>query len=139
MGDARQQPMAVDRRVPVVAAEERRGQFAGRSDVLVRVQDLDVTNAMPETPDHGEFEVGAGMRVDDMLYSAITGIGRLADQHFNFIQGPLHFTYDNTKIEPRGNPPKGSATDSTIRIPSDAQRIVVSRFHCGGRPACSSE
>jgi predicted extracellular nuclease len=67
--------------------------------VLVRVVNVATTHTKPDCPfEFGEFEVGGGLRIDDMAYR---WDARLGDQ-FTSITGPLNFSFGNHKIEPRG-------------------------------------
>jgi hypothetical protein len=75
--------------------------------VLVRVHDLKVLNTRPDCPQEwGEFSVEGdpwvpgflGLRVDDMGdWTYAPGVG----DELATITGPLAFTWDNTKLEPR--------------------------------------
>ncbi len=66
--------------------------------VLVRVVDVSTTHTQPDCPfDFGEFEVGGGLRIDDMGFK---WEARLGDR-FESITGPLNFSFGNHKIEPR--------------------------------------
>ena len=66
--------------------------------VLVRVENLETTHTQPDCPhDWGEFEVAGGLRIDDM---GVDWTARLGDE-FSSITGPLHYSFGNTKIEPR--------------------------------------
>ena len=66
--------------------------------VLVTVKDVKTINTKPDCPnDFNEFLVTGELRVDDMgfLWDA-----KLGDA-FSSITGPLHFAFENHKIEPR--------------------------------------
>jgi predicted extracellular nuclease len=68
--------------------------------VLVRVQNVTVTDANPDAPaDHGEFVVTGGLRVDDDLF-VITPDPVVGDT-FASLTGVLTYTFDNVKLEPR--------------------------------------
>ncbi|MBN1217961.1 MAG: ExeM/NucH family extracellular endonuclease, partial [Anaerolineae bacterium] len=75
--------------------------------VLVRVESVEVTN---DNLGYGEWEVddgSGGVRVDDLgSYGYIPQTGDLLD----FVQGPLNYTFDDFKIEPRYNDDIGSVT-----------------------------
>lgn len=67
--------------------------------LLVRLQDVTVTSSNPDAPnDFQEFEVD-GVRVDDLLYAVPTrpSVG----ETFSSITGVLHYSFSNTKLEPR--------------------------------------
>jgi len=66
--------------------------------VLVRTVVVATTHTQPDCPfDFGEFEVGGGLRIDDMGFK---WEARLGDR-FASITGPLNFSFGNHKIEPR--------------------------------------
>ena len=66
--------------------------------VFIRVNDVQTIHTKPDCPnDYGEFMVTGELRVDNMGF---TFDARLGDQ-FASIVGPLHYTFGNTKIEPR--------------------------------------
>lgn len=74
--------------------------------VLVRVENVSVTDSNPDGPgdDFGEFSVGScsgnpGVRVDDALHQIMPDPE--AGNEFEYIRGPLHYSFDNSKIEPR--------------------------------------
>lgn len=76
---------------------------AALEGVLVRVEDVRVSDINP-TPGAGdrapthEFELEGGLRVNDYLYQAtMPAVG----DRFNFIQGPLRWGNNHSKIEPR--------------------------------------
>jgi len=63
--------------------------------MLVTVENVTVT-AAPDAS--GEFVVTGGLRVDDLIYSAgPVGVGAT----FSSITGILHFSFDDSKLEPR--------------------------------------
>ena len=64
--------------------------------VLVRVETVTVTNA---DLGFGEFSVDADLRVDDQLF-AITPPPAMGEM-LSFVQGPLTYSFSNTKILPR--------------------------------------
>ena len=72
---------------------------------LVRVEDVTVTDGNPDGPgsDFGEFSVadcgGPGLRVDDQMF-AVMPDPEVGDD-FSAIQGPLDYSFGNTKIQPR--------------------------------------
>ncbi len=72
---------------------------------LVRVEDVTVTDGNPDGPgsDFGEFSVadcgGPGLRVDDQMF-AVMPDPEVGDE-FSAIQGPLDYSFSNTKIQPR--------------------------------------
>jgi predicted extracellular nuclease len=91
----------------LITADVKQEQW---ESVLVRVKDVTVTNENPDDPDDfGEWSVDDGsgeVRVDDLgNYSYVPSIGDLLD----FIQGPLNYSYDDFKIEPRDDGDLGIA------------------------------
>jgi hypothetical protein len=91
--------------------------------VLVRVVDVSTTHTKPDCPfEFGEFEVGGGLRIDDMAYR---WDARLGDR-FTSITGPLNFSFGNHKIEPRGPEDvvvaeAGASTGLSKCIPNECQ------------------
>lgn len=72
--------------------------------VLVRVENVVVTDLEPapgpgDNAPTGEFEVDGGLRIDDYFF-LIDPFPTL-NEPIQFIQGPLRFANDNTKIVPR--------------------------------------
>jgi len=66
--------------------------------VLVRVENVEVTNENPDAPaDHGEFAVTGDLRVDDDLYEVTAALGN----RFASLTGVLTFSFDNAKLLPR--------------------------------------
>ncbi len=102
--------------------------------VLVRVENVTVTDAMPDAPDDfGEFAVDGGLRVDDEMYRVMPfpTVGEMFAQ----ISGPLGWSFANTKVRPRdvadvvpaslrlsvpGRVRVGAALDVTVQIPGSA-------------------
>lgn len=91
--------------------------------VLVQVNNVTTIDTMPDCPfEFGEFAVTGDLRIDDMGYY---WDARLGDT-FTTITGPLTYTFDNHKIEPRDETDlawsvKGSLTALTKCIPSECQ------------------
>ena len=91
--------------------------------VLVRVSNVDTTHTKPDCPfEFGEFEVGGGLRIDDMGFR---WDARLGDR-FGTITGPLNFSFGNHKIEPRDasdvvNLVAGASTGLSKCIPNECQ------------------
>ena len=70
--------------------------------VLVRVENVTVTDVNPDAPDEfGEFAVTGNLRVDDAFFAIADWTKPAMDQGYASITGPLAFTYDNFKLEPR--------------------------------------
>jgi len=69
--------------------------------VLVRVEDVTVTNANPDGPtnDYGEFEVGGALRVDDDIF-VVTPDPAQGDT-FASLTGVLTYSFENRKLLPR--------------------------------------
>lgn len=69
--------------------------------VLIRVVDLQVTDANPDGPDEdfGEFVVNDAMRVDDLLFAIDPD--PVAGATMDSISGILNFSFTNFKILPR--------------------------------------
>ena len=67
--------------------------------VLVRVEDVETTNTRPDCPhEFGEFAVTGDLRIDNMGFKWTAHLGDV----FASITGPLHYSFGNFKIEPRG-------------------------------------
>jgi hypothetical protein len=67
--------------------------------MLVRVEGVTVTNENPDgTDDYGEMEVEGCLRIDDAMDATYD---RTLDASYGFIQGPLHYTFSNSKLRPR--------------------------------------
>lgn len=119
--------------VTVAAAQVATGGARAEAleSVLVRVETLTVSN-----PDlgSGEFSVNDMLRIDDQMFIIMPPV--TMGQMFTYIQGPLNFSFGDTKIEPRDisdvgfgslqlapadivAPPGGSVT-LTVVIPMDA-------------------
>ena len=92
--------------------------------VLVRVDTVTVTN-----PDlgFGEFSVDADLRVDDQLYAIAPPPA--AGEMLSFIQGPLTYSFSNTKILPRDIADVGFAalriSPSVINVEPGAMATVT--------------
>ncbi|MFP4598774.1 MAG: hypothetical protein ACLFVJ_11010, partial [Persicimonas sp.] len=68
--------------------------------VLIRVEDVTVTDENPDDPDdYNEFAVTGDLRVDDMIYE-VTPAPEVGDV-FNALVGPLHYSFGNSKLVPR--------------------------------------
>lgn len=66
--------------------------------VLVRVSDLKIIDTEPDCPQaYGEFMVTGDLRIDDMGYQWPSSLG----DTFESITGPVHYTFNNFKVEPR--------------------------------------
>ena len=67
--------------------------------VLIRVENVQVTNTNPDGPDNdwGEFEVEHCLRVDDMFHHEEPNLS----SEWNYIIGVMNYTHDNAKLEPR--------------------------------------
>jgi len=75
--------------------------------VLVQVVDAEVTDENPDgATDYGEFEVDGCLRVDDMFMNDACGGSTTSPEPpqgtVMTITGPMHYAYDNYKMEPRG-------------------------------------
>ncbi|MCA9618039.1 MAG: hypothetical protein KC731_03395, partial [Myxococcales bacterium] len=75
--------------------------------VLVRVQNVAVTNVNPDDPsDFDEFEVTGGLRIDDLVVDG-GGTGGMLDNtyalgaSFSSITGVHHYSFSNFKLLPR--------------------------------------
>lgn len=94
----------VDPPAPYVAAHPAHLATGGAlaemfEGVLVQVVDVKTIHTKPDCPnDWGEFAVTGDLRIDDMAFKWTAHLG----DHFESITGPLHFTFENFKIEPRG-------------------------------------
>jgi hypothetical protein len=62
--------------------------------VLVKVEDVSVT---AEADDHGEWEVDGALLIDDIFYDPDPAL----NTDFASITGPLYYSFDTWKIEPR--------------------------------------
>ncbi len=82
----------------VTAAEIATGGARAEAleSVLVRVED--VTVAMIDLG-FGEFSVNDSLRIDDEMFAITPPVS--VGQVFQYIQGPLNFGFENTKVEPR--------------------------------------
>ncbi|MEM9070168.1 MAG: lamin tail domain-containing protein [Myxococcota bacterium] len=89
--------------------------------VLVRVDNVTVTDALPDAPDDfGEFAVDDNLRVDDEMFltEPFPSVGEM----FGSITGPLGFSFMNTKIRPR---------DIADVVPSGLRLSVPARVRVG--------
>lgn len=87
--------------------------------VLIRVDDVTVTDANPDAPnDYGEFEVD-GLRVDDLLYEVLPD--PQAGDTFDALVGPLYYSFGNTKLVPRS---ADDVIDGPPRLVSIAPALV---------------
>jgi large repetitive protein len=67
--------------------------------VLVRVEDVTVTDENPDAPDdYGEFEVD-GLRVDDLMYEVQPR--PQVGEGFSALVGPMTYSFGNSKLVPR--------------------------------------
>ncbi|MBW2463877.1 MAG: thrombospondin type 3 repeat-containing protein, partial [Deltaproteobacteria bacterium] len=97
----------------VMTGGARAGALLG---VLLRVENVTVTDANPDTPDdYGDYEVG-GLRISDSLYA--TDPDPIVGDQFGAITGPLSFSFSNTKLYPREAPDVVSA--NLVLVPRDA-------------------
>jgi hypothetical protein len=70
--------------------------------VLVRVENVMVTNENPDAPDDfNEFEVTGGLRVDDVFFATSDWTSPTAGTSYAAITGPLVESFMNFKLEPR--------------------------------------
>lgn len=87
----------------VTAAEVGTGgaRAAELEGTLVRLRDVTVTDANPDSPDDfNEFEVDGALRVDDVLY--LIEPDPAVNDEFAILQGPLTFSFGNSKLAPGG-------------------------------------
>ncbi|MFW5966196.1 MAG: hypothetical protein ACOCV2_01705, partial [Persicimonas sp.] len=97
--------------------------------VLVRVEDVTVTDENPDDPDDfGEFQITGDLRVDDLIYDVDPDEG----DTFEALIGPLHESFDNTKLAPRdeddvvtGPPALEELTPSTAFLKAGATDVPV--------------
>lgn len=75
-------------------------QAEAYESMLVRVEDVAITNVNPDDMDYDEFEVD-GLRVDDLFFSALDNMCPL-DTGFVSVTGVLLESFSNFKISPRG-------------------------------------
>ena len=66
--------------------------------VLVKVENVTVSQ---DDLGYGEFEVDSALRVDDIFFTANAAPKPSVGDTFTAITGPLHYAYENYKIEPR--------------------------------------
>jgi hypothetical protein len=72
--------------------------------VLVRVENVTVTNENPDDPmEFGEFAVTGDLRVDDVFFAMADWTKPALDTVYASITGPLVYSFDNFKLEPRDN------------------------------------
>jgi hypothetical protein len=70
--------------------------------VLVRVENVTVTNENPDDPmEFGEFTVTGDLRIDDVFFALADWNKPALDQAYASITGLLNFGYSNFKLEPR--------------------------------------
>ncbi|MGM0555401.1 MAG: amidohydrolase family protein [Myxococcota bacterium] len=67
--------------------------------VLVRVEDVEVTDENPDSQDFGEFVVDGELRVDDLMHEILPD-PQVGDQ-FDALIGPLYYSFSNRKLVPR--------------------------------------
>lgn len=88
--------------------------------VLVRSENVEVSNANPDAPsDFGEFLINDGsgdVRVDDLGSITFNPVG---GESLDFVQGPLHFSFNNFKIVPRDDDDLGVDAVSACGAPAD--------------------
>ncbi len=82
------------------------GMAEGYESMLVRVQDVTIADANPDAPeDFDEFEIDAGLRVDDELTDddPMTGLGNdcPVGTTFTEIIGVMGFSFSDRKLQPR--------------------------------------
>ncbi len=86
--------------------------------VLLRVENVSVSNVNPDAPDNfGEFEVD-GLRVDDRMFAVEPAPG--AGEEFRSITGPLAFSFSNSKLLPRDS---ADVRFASLRISPTAGRV----------------
>ncbi|PRP92342.1 hydroxydechloroatrazine ethylaminohydrolase [Enhygromyxa salina] len=78
--------------------------------MLLRVEDVVITNVNPDAMDYDEFEVD-GLRVDDLMFEALDNMCPL-DSSFVSVTGVLLESFSNFKLSPR------SAADLELGDPS---------------------
>ena len=70
--------------------------------VLVRVENVTVTNVNPDDPeDFGEFAVTGELRIDDVFFAMTDWTKPMLGDSFASITGPLIYGFMNFKLEPR--------------------------------------
>jgi len=73
----------------------------GWEGVLVRIEDVAVTDPNPDAPwDYDEFEVDGCYRVDDYIFGDL--VKPVEGSKFEYLQGIQAFAFSNFKIFPRG-------------------------------------
>lgn len=72
--------------------------------MLVQVRDVTVTDANPDLPeDFNELAVAGCLRVDELLWPTdVDWLDRTVGVEYARIAGILNYSYDNTKLSPRG-------------------------------------
>ena len=95
VGTATITPTAVD----ACAVGTGGADMGAYQSVLVTVSNVTVSSENPDDPDgdFGEFEVESCLRVDDLFFEENPAMGAT----FSAITGPMYYSYDNAKIEPR--------------------------------------
>jgi hypothetical protein len=72
--------------------------------VLVRVENVTVTNENPDAPDeYGEFVITGELRVDDSFFSIANWTKPAMGASFASLTGLLDYAYSNRKLQPRDN------------------------------------
>ena len=72
-----------------------------RTDRCSTVLGVSVASVNPDAPqDFDEFGVTGGLRIDDLLYSALDNTFSMGAS-FTSITGVLSFSFSNTKLMPR--------------------------------------
>jgi hypothetical protein len=72
--------------------------------VLVRINNVtvdSVTTNMQGNPEFGEVTLKSGAIVDEKFYDYFTDYQFKKSTTYNFVTGPLHFSFDTAKIAPR--------------------------------------
>jgi cytosine/adenosine deaminase-related metal-dependent hydrolase len=88
---------------PVVVTPAEIGTGGSRGEelesVLVRVENVEVTDENPDSQDFGEFVVDGELRVDDLMFEILPD-PQVGDQ-FDALVGPLYYSFSNRKLLPR--------------------------------------
>jgi plastocyanin len=116
-------PLVVDSAVLAADAEPYEG-------VLVQVNEAGVTNfnADGAAGDFGEFRIDAAIRVDDFLYDYDAVANPANCDFFQFIAGPVNFSFNNHKIVPRDAADMGAVNAAPQQTTVDVQLGVGSGY-----------